>query len=182
MSFLQGLSVACKKSSSECRKISEETMFFIDRGTRDSEVYGSESEATFKAILYNRLRGLCTRPNELALEPLRVYENVDLAYCKGGLTWREDQSEVHLIEVKEVAKQERKDALYAHNIKALIDDIESLQDAKKRFRNSVLISIAACVDHDSKAYLSNLPKLEKELPSELKRRGANLTGINFIVC
>jgi hypothetical protein len=180
--FLRKLNKASRLAATEAREIASEMWLRIDTGVRESGVYGAESETVFKALLFEELRKLRVGRNELSLEPQRVYLNVDLAYCKGGLTWEHDKSEVCLVEVKQIAKQKRHDLPYSRNIDGIQEDVNNLWKARGWFPNSTLVAIAAFCDYDAKTYVSKFPIVKSGLRKTLRGRGVNVSGIELIVC
>lgn len=182
MDFLDILKPAAQISAAACRKIARETAGSIDPAlVGGSNPYGSESEARFKAFLDGNLLHVVDG-KDLSLEPGPVYSNVDLVYCKGGLTWRLDNSEVVLIEVKRAAKLKTSDGLVSNAIREIEGDVRNLQSAKLQFKNARLVSIVAFVDYDAETYDAEIPSLEKHMLNQFAQNGTIVSEVAFILC
>jgi hypothetical protein len=182
MDFARELLRASKLAARKCRKIALSTGTFVAPNVLAHE-YASESEAAFKALTYGNLLKKVSEPNELCLEPMRFYLDVDLAYCKGGLTWQQDNSKIHLVEVKRVSKKKRSAAVLASDLNEVRADLENLHRAHKKFTESVLTEILAFIDIDAggrRGYSKKLeilrPAIENDLGEQL------LAGVNLVMC
>ena len=169
-------------AGAECRRIAKVAH---EAGT-PTEVYGTESETMFKAVLYHYLRtelhktyGLDVGEtlNRLGLEPTKVCNLVDMVYCDEGLAWnaRGDYKN-YFVEVKPVARKRQQNALYRRSIERLKADVENLYEAGNKFGDfSELIEVAAFIDYTAAGYFDRTA-LERIVRPHIPK------AIRLIVC
>jgi hypothetical protein len=187
MTFEDELEDAAIRAAEVCRKISRETYAGLDASVKSSEKYGAETEAVFKALLYAYLRK-DESPTVLTLEPGKIYNNADLAYCPNGLAWKQpDSGPIYLIEVKQVARDGEKETVRRRNLMGghqVKYDIDKLNRAKnsRRFPKARLIQIVVFMDYDAE----HLDKTGREnwrqrILGQLDRLGVKVGDVELLV-